>query len=481
MSPTAPPGPHPREQVRLILEAALRAVDPERAVRSFVAREGRWLRIGAQAYDLESIERVVVVGAGKAGAPMAAAVWDLLGERIERGLVVVKHGHVTLAAAPSVAIGPGERPTLVPAPAHTGRIALVEAGHPEPDASGRRGASGIAALLAGLTASDLAIVLLSGGGSALLPLPAPGITPGEYRILNIELLRSGADITALNTVRKHCSGLQGGRLAALAAPAQVATLILSDVIGSPLDVIASGPTAPDPTTYDGALEVLGRCGLLGRAPPAVLAHLRRGAAGEIGETPKPGDPVFGRVQNLVIGENAAAGRAAVDEARRLGMESLLLTTHLQGEAREVGRAVAGMALGMAGGGSDLRPPACLVMGGETTVTVRGEGKGGRNQELALAAALTLAGTPGAGATTVAATAVVVSLGTDGTDGPTDAAGGWADGTSASRARALGLDAAAALETNDSYPLLGALSDLIVTGPTGTNVNDLVLACAFPTG
>ena len=312
-------------------------------------------------------------------------------------------------------------------------------------------------------------MLLSGGGSALLPLPADAITLADYQALTGLLLRCGADITEINVVRKHCSRLQGGQLARLAAPAQVATLILSDVVGSPLDVIASGPTVPDRSSFTDAWGILSRYGIGEQTPSAVREHLRRGCAGQFPDTPKPGEPLFERVNNVVIGDNASAGRAAVAKARRLGFTSALLTTFLQGEAREVGRAVAGLAQGIASGQSDFTPPVCLVLGGETTVTIRGRGTGGRNQELALSAAIALDSYPLPPSIEVA----VVSLGTDGSDGPTDAAGGIATRDTVARARALGRDARDALDTNDSYYLLGALGDLIVTGPTQTNVNDLV--------
>ena len=357
-----------------------------------------------------------------------------------------------------------------PRPPETGAIRIVEAGHPVPDAAGLAGAAQIATLLSGLTPRDLVFVLISGGGSALLPLPVEGISLADYQALTGALLRCGADITEINTIRKHCSRLQGGQLARLAAPAQVVTLILSDVVGTPLDAIASGPTVPDRSTFADALAILTRYGILDQIPGSVRGHLLTGAAGAIPDTPKPGDPLFERVTNVVIGDNASAGRAAVAEARRLGFSSALLTTFIQGEAREVGRAVAGLAQGIACGQSDFVAPACLVLGGETTVTIRGQGSGGRNQELALAAAIALDSYP----LPDGVEAAVVSLGTDGTDGPTDAAGGIAWPDTVARGRALGLDARAALADNDSYPYLGALGDLIVTGPTGTNVNDLVM-------
>jgi hydroxypyruvate reductase len=316
-------------------------------------------------------------------------------------------------------------------------------------------------------------VLISGGGSALLPLPADALPLADYQALTGLLLRCGADITEINAIRKHCSRLQGGQLARLAAPAQVVTLILSDVVGTPLDAIASGPTVPDPSTFADAVAILRRHGILDQIPGSVRDHLLAGAAGAIPDTPKPGDPLFQHVTNVVIGDNASAGRAAVAEAHRLGFSSALLTTFIQGEAREVGRAVAGLAQGIACGQSDFAAPACLVLGGETTVTIRGQGTGGRNQELALAAAIALDSYPLPEDVEVA----VASLGTDGTDGPTDAAGGVAWPDTVARGRALGLDARAALADNDSYHYLGALGDLIVTGPTGTNVNDLIVIIA----
>jgi glycerate 2-kinase len=471
-----------QKHIVAVLDAAIRAVDPRAAVCAHVARLGDVLRIGERSYRLSELDRIIVVGGGKAGAPMAAAIHELLGERITAGTVNVKYGHAADAGGWQVRfehrplVNSKARPDAasLPAQVDTGPILIVEAGHPVPDAAGLAGAQRIAALLQGLTERDLVLVLISGGGSALLPLPADAITLADYQALTGLLLRCGADITEINTVRKHCSRLQGGQLARLAAPAQIATLILSDVVGTPLDAIASGPTVPDRSSFADAWRILERYGILEQAPAAVCAHLRRGIAGLIADTPKPGDPLFERVNNVVIGDNASAGRAAVAEAKRLGFSAALLTTFLQGEAREVGRVVAGLAQGIANGQSDFVPPACLVLGGETTVTIRGQGTGGRNQELALAAAIALEGYALPPGVEVA----VVSLGTDGTDGPTDAAGGIAMGDSAARARALDLNACAAMDANDSYHLLGALGDLIVTGPTQTNVNDLVFVFGF---
>jgi len=329
-------------------------------------------------------------------------------------------------------------------------VTLLEAGHPLPDANSVRGAEAITEIARRAGAHDLVLCLLSGGGSALLTLPVVEMSLEDIQALTDDLLRSGATIQELNTVRKHLSQIAGGHLARLAAPAVLVTLVLSDVIGDPLDVIASGPTVPDPTTVAEAQAVLARRGV-GRSLP-------------LRETPKPGDPAFARVEHVIIGSNRLAALAALERARALGYRSLLLGTYLEGEAREVGRVAAALAKGVLAHGDPLGPPACLVWGGETTVTVRGTGRGGRNQELALGAALALDGWQGV---------LVMALATDGSDGPTDAAGAIATGETLARARALGLDPHAALAENDSYTFFAALDDLLRTGPTGTNVNDLL--------
>ena len=351
-----------REHIIAVLDAAIRAVDPRAAVRAHVARSGDVLRIGDRSYRLSELDRIIVVGGGKAGAPMAAAIHEILPERITAGAVNVKYGHAAGAGGwqvrfehrPLTALrsrDPMRRPRRrgpIPAPSSSSKPA-TRCPMPRAWPAHER----IAALLQGLTERDLVIVLISGGGSALLPLPADAITLADYQALTSLLLRCGADITEVNTVRKHCSRLQGGQLARLAAPAQVATLILSDVVGTPLDAIASGPTVPDRSSFADAWRILERYGIAEQAPAAVCAHLRRGVAGSIPDTPKPGDPLFERVNNVVIGDNASAGRAAVAEAKRLGFTAALLTTFLQGEAREVGRVAAGLAQGIASGQSDF--------------------------------------------------------------------------------------------------------------------------------
>lgn len=432
-----------RRAAARILERALAAVDPYTATLRMVRRTDGGLVVGGRTYRLPAGARAVVVGAGKAGAPMARAIEEVLGDRLTAGLVTVKTGY-------TVALR---------------RIALREAGHPLPDAAGAAAAEEMLALLSRLRPEDLVICLVSGGGSALLPLPRPGLSLADMVETTNLLLRSGATITEINTVRKHLSRIAGGHLARAAAPARLVTLAISDIVGSPLDALASGPTVPDHTTYADALGVLDAYGLTGRVPDAVLETLRRGAAGVLPETPKAGDPVFREAQVEVVADNAAAARAALAEAGRLGFHPLLLSTYIEGEAREVGRAFAGIARQVAATGDPAACPVCIVAGGETTVTVSGDGRGGRNQELALAAARGLDGVSGV---------LLVSFATDGTDGPTDAAGAVADGTTLARARARGMDPARFLAANDAYPCLDAIGDLIRTGPTNTNVNDLIL-------
>jgi len=426
--------------VRAVLAAALDAVDPQPAVlRALHADE----RIAAA---VKASHRVLAVGAGKAAYPMALALEQFLGDQLEGGLVVAKDGHL-------------------PAENELRRVRAVEAGHPLPDGRGLDAARKIAALLQSAGPDDLVFCLISGGGSALLTAPVEGIALADLQQLTGLLLRSGAPIQRINGLRKHLELLKGGGLARLASPARVVTLILSDVAGDPLDAIASGPSVPDPTTYADAWQTLEHFGLLAGAPPAILTHLQRGLRGELPETLKSGDPIFARVSNQLVGSNALAAEAAAAKARELGWNAAVLTTRKEGEAREVGAALAQLARQVRLEGIPLLPPACLILGGETTVTVRGQGLGGRNQEVALGAAAGLAGLPGT---------LVVSLATDGGDGPTDAAGAVADGETLGRAAALGLDPAAALQNNDTYPFFGALGDLLRPGATRTNVNDLMV-------
>ena len=391
--------------------------------------------------------KVFVVGAGKAGAAMARGVEEVLGERIAGGLVVVKDGHTDTKG---VALS---------------RIRLAEASHPVPDERGALHTAEILQLVEGAGEGDLVLCLISGGGSALLTAPAEGVTLEDVQATTNLLLRAGATINELNAVRKHLSAMAGGQLARRAAPARVVSLILSDVTGSPLDVIASGPTAPDPTTFGEALGVIERYGLHAQLPMSVRQRLQMGAKGEIEETPKSGDSLFEKVENRLVASNVLAVEAAVERARELGLDALVGSTFIEGEAREVGRALAGVAKEIAVYGRPVKRPGCVIFGGETTVTVRGDGVGGRNTELALGAALALDGW--------GADLIVASLATDGGDGLSPSAGGIIDGTTIERGRSMGLDANAALARNDSYTYLSALGDAFMTGPTGTNVNDVM--------
>lgn len=432
-----------------IMQAALRAVDPAQAVKNYFERNPT---LAAQIQATPG--RLLVVGAGKAGAPMAAAVAEIFGDKISAGCIVVKYGH----------IDPHSPFTI-----HNSPFTIIQAGHPVPDEAGLAAARAIVDLLAGTTPDDTVICLISGGGSALLTLPAPGLSLADLQATTASLLAAGATINEFNTVRKHLSAVKGGRLAEIAAPATIYTLILSDVVGDPLPVIASGPTAPDPSTFADAWAIVEQYHLQDKLPQPVRQRLQAGRRGQLADTPKPGDPIFERVHNAIIGSNRVAARAAVQAAQSAGLQAQLLTTFIEGEAREVGKVIAGLAKGLIRDEGPLRRPAGLVLGGETTVTLRGDGRGGRNQELALATAIALDGW---------ADTLVVALGTDGSDGPTDAAGAFADGATISRALALGMDAVNYLNRNDAYNFFRELDDLIMTGPTQTNVNDLILILAW---
>jgi glycerate 2-kinase len=432
-----------REAAREIFDAAVRAVDPAEAIRRHLVREGARLRIGPASVDLAGIRHVVVVGLGKAGAPMAAAVEDILGDRISRGVVVTKYGHVQT----------------------TRTIRIHEAGHPVPDDAGIAGAQAVLDQVKGRGPEDLVLVLISGGGSALTPAPVEGISLAEKQALTKALLACGADIREMNMLRKHISLIKGGQLARAAAPARVFTLILSDIVGDPLDAIASGPTVPDPTTYADALGVLDKYRIRQEIPASIRTYLEAGAAGKHPETPKPDDPLFARVKSVMVASNIQALEAAKAAAQRLGLQAMILSSFIEGETREVARMHAALALEVRASGNPIKPPVCFITGGETTVTLKGKGKGGRNQEFSLAAALDIAGLP---------EVVVLSAGTDGTDGPTDAAGAIADGETVKRAIAADLKPRAALDGNDAYPFFERLGDLIITGPTRTNVMDVRL-------
>ena len=447
------PNPDRRARILPVLDAALDAVNPADAVARVLQLTGAKLLVADKSYLLEQYRRVLVLAFGKAAASMARAVCDLA-FRVEEGIVITKYGY-----------GVENAEALVP-------LQIVEAGHPQPDAMGVTATRRAAELIRSATADDLIITLISGGGSALLTLPAPGVTLSDIQQTTDLLLACGAAINEINAVRKHLSQIKGGQLARLAAPATVISLILSDVIGNPLDAIASGPTVPDPTTWADAWEVIEKYGLAERLPVAIRQRLQAGLAGKLPDTPKPGDPAFERVQTVIIGDNAIAAEAARKKAQALGFDAAILSTFIQGEAREVAQVLVGLGREVVVHRRPIAPPACLILGGETTVTLHGKGKGGRNQELALAAGLALANAP------EAAPIVIASLATDGSDGPTDAAGGFADATSVRRASAAGLNAQQHLACNDAFPYLKTIDDLLISGPTRTNVNDLYFVFVF---
>lgn len=439
----------PRETLEALFRAALRAVEGERLVRAAVSIRGDRLAVAGR--PLPATARLVVAAIGKAAASMAAGLEAVAGARIARGLVVTKDGH-----APS----PGAAATLPSL-----RWTMRETGHPVPDARSEAAARELLALATATRPDDVLLVLLSGGASALLACPLPGLEQRDLVAATRVLLASGAAIDEVNVVRKHLAEVAGGRLARAAGAGHIEVLVVSDVPGDRLDVIGSGPCLPDASCHGDALAVIERRGLRDRMPPRVLAALSAGAAGARPESPKPGDPGFDRVRTTILASNATALAAAGAEAARRGLHPILLPGALRGEARGVGRRLAALALA-------VRPqgPRVLLAGGETTVTVRGAGRGGRSQELALAAARLLDGEPGA---------TLLAAGTDGSDGPTDAAGACVDGGTLSRGRARGLDADGALADNDSYGYLAAEGGLLRTGPTGTNVMDLVAVWIEP--
>ncbi|MEJ5202282.1 MAG: glycerate kinase [Anaerolineales bacterium] len=436
--------------VRSVLTAALQAVDPYQAVQSALHRTGDQLKVAEQVYSLKDFRQIHVVGAGKAAYPMALALEDVLGDSLSGGLVITKEGHLPPESA-------------------LRRVRILEAGHPLPDARGVEATRQMLGLLDNASAEDLVFCLISGGGSALMTAPVDEVSLSDLQQLTTRLLHCGATIKQINTLRKHLDQVKGGGLARRTAPARLCTLILSDVVGDPLDVIASGPTIPDASTFQDAWQVLESFSLLDEIPPGICAYLKRGLQGKAAETLKPGDPLFQSVQNVLVASNIKAAKAAAERTRSLGFHTLLLTTFLQGEARQAGALLAAIARQVCTSAEPLPRPACLIAGGETTVTVRGRGKGGRNQELVLGAVEGLADVP---------QSLLISLATDGGDGPTDAAGAVASDATLARARALGLDPQDYLKRNDAYHFFEPLDDLLKTGPTQTNVNDLQFLFVF---
>ena len=437
-----------RDDAVQIFNRGLKAVEPAAAINRYCGREGEVLSIGDATYELSRYGKLLVIGAGKATAPMASAIEGILEERITGGTINVKYGHASVL----------------------NRVKLLEAGHPVPDENGRGGSRAILSIAENAGKDDLVICLISGGASALLPLPISPLTLEDKQKTTNVLLSCGATIFEINAVRKHMSMLKGGRLAQAVYPATLVSLILSDVVGDDLDVIGSGPTVPDPTTFSDCTAIFMKYRIMDRLPLSVAEHFQAGSSGRLAETPKAGDRVFDRTQNLVIGSNINAIVAAKQQAESLGYRTLILSSLIEGETRHVARVHTAIAREIIRSGNPVQPPACLLTGGETTVTLAGPGLGGRNQEFALAAALDVADR---------GNILVLSAGTDGTDGPTDAAGAFADSQTVARAEDLGLEPVNFLENNDSYRFFKHLDDLFITGPTRTNVMDLRIILVGP--
>lgn len=435
-----------RKMAKEIFGKAVAAVNPSEALKKSVHIQNGHLTIQVHgvskySFDLNQFHRVFLIGTGKASASMAQAIEEIFKDHLTSGVITTKTGH-----------GLPLKKTEV-----------IEAGHPLPDQKGIEGARKIQSLLKDSGEKDLILFLISGGGSALLPLPVDGTSLAEKKKTTQLLLDCGADIVEINTIRKHISQTKGGWLARWAYPSTVITFILSDVVGDPLDSIASGPTVPDPSTFGEAWETLEKYDLIQKVPASVRNHLLSGKVKKIEETPKPGDVVFNKIHNILIGSNIIALQAAEKEASSLGFNTLILSSSIVGETREAALFHGALAKEVISSGHPLPKPACIISGGETTVTIKGKGKGGRNQEFVIAGAFEIQNLD---------KVVLLSGGTDGTDGPTDAAGAIADHTTIKRAQLLGLDAKAHLNNNNAYPFFQKLGDLLMTGPTQTNVMDV---------
>ena len=422
--------------IERILTAAIQAVAPDAAIRNFVTRQGDVLTLAGNPLHLSAYRHIYILAFGKAAPAMAAALVEILGDRLTAAWLAPKH--LPKSFDP--------------------RFTVIAGGHPLPTTESLRAGSMILAACSQFSAEDLVFCLISGGGSALLTAPPAGISLKNLQALTQALLTCGARIDEINTLRRHLDLLKGGGLARQAAPARVISLILSDVVNNPLEAIASGPTVADPTSKADALHVLEKYALIEQTPIAIHSYLR-----EAPETPKPGDPLFENVENWVVASNEVAARAAAAQAKKEGFQVKRLGNDWQGEARDTAKILCQRLH------DHPARPLCLIAGGETTVTIRGTGVGGRNQELALAAVPHLAGVEGS---------LLVTLATDGEDGPTGAAGAVVTGETEARAAALGMDAAAYLANNNAYPFFDALGDLLKTGATGTNVNDLTFLFRF---
>ena len=437
--------------INSVLDASLRSVDPYQCIIKSMSIDGNSLYFQNIEYKLDEFEHIYLIGTGKAVFPMAQAVHDLLRGRISKGFLIAKHHNIEIKKT------------------FPDYFTTVLGTHPLPSGQSEESTRKMIDFLRGLTSKDLVICLISGGGSALMSLPFDGISIEDMQEVTRQLLFSGASINEVNSVRKHLDRVKGGGLAREIWPARLVTLVLSDVIGDALDAIASGPTVADPTTYADALSIIDKYGLAGKIPANVHSHLLNGVEGKTIETVKADDKCLQNSNIFIIGSLSIAAQAAKEKAAEIGLNSSILTTNLKGEAREIGYMLVEELSEVAAGRHALAKPACLIAGGETTVTVRGKGKGGRNQETALSAARFMKDLPGC---------VFISLATDGEDGPTDAAGAVVDSRTIKTGQRLGLDADDYLERNDAYNYLEKTNALIKTGPTGTNVNDLVFMFAF---
>ena len=430
-----------RQDAATLFNSALGAVNAFTAIKKCCRRESETLYVENRSFDLTTFNHIYVIGAGKATALMAAAIEEILEGKITDGIINVKYGHT----------------------APLNKITLIEAGHPIPDTNGYQGARGMIRLAERAGVDDLIICLLSGGGSALLPVPADSISLSDKQQTIATLLSCGASINEINALRKHMSMIKGGRLTETSWPATVITLIISDVVGNRVDIIASGPTVGDPDTFEKCMNIVRKYDLGNRIPPSVLSHFRDGVKGKVPDTPKPGQAIFEKTLNVVAASNTEALTAAAGKAQTLGYNPLVLSSMIEGDAREAARFHIAIAREIRKTGNPVPPPACILSGGETTVVLKGNGKGGRNQEFALTAAIEIADYDHI---------TVLSGGTDGTDGPTDAAGAIVDTHTTHKAIDCGLNPSEFLQNNDSYHFFQKTGDLLMTGPTGTNVMDL---------
>ncbi|MBT9138032.1 MAG: D-glycerate 2-kinase [Syntrophomonadaceae bacterium] len=427
-----------------IMQSGINAADPLLAIKKKLTLKENNLRIGDSLnLNLSDYENIYLIGAGKASVRMALAIEEILGNKLKTGRIITKYGHSS----------------------NLKKTEVTEAGHPVPDNNGVIGAKKIVSLARAATERDLIINLISGGGSALFLLPVDELTLEDVQQTTATLLRCGSDIGEMNIIRKHLSRVTGGRLAKLVFPAALVTLILSDVIGDPLNLIASGPTIPDNSTFADALKIIKKYYLLNKLPPAVITHIRKGVDNPEMETPSDGDPAFKKCINIVVGNNLTALKGCQKEAKSLGYNTLILSSLISGNTGEVAIMHAAIGREIANSNLPIKKPACVISGGETTVVIRGDGIGGRNQEFALTSAIEIEGTDNI---------LILSAGTDGTDGPTDANGAWVTGKTLSSGKKLGLDATQFLRDNNSYNYFKKIGNLIITGPTGTNVGDMHL-------